>query len=385
MRHFDHLTATERSRLFFREPEQFDRDAPRDTLAVALGGTLYVPATRPEIAKDLRKQSDHGVVSTVVCLEDSVADHDLETAEQNAIRQLRLFAEERHDGPLVFVRVRAPHQIPMLMDALGEHERVLSGFVIPKFTARSADVYLDAVGKASQQAGRTMLFMPVLESPELAFVENRTRQLLDIKTVLDDVREHVCAVRVGATDLSSAYGLRRGRDLTVWDVRAVADVIADIVNVFGRADGTGYVVTGAVWEHYANEERLFKPLLRQSPFDEHEAEHLRARLLRNDLDGLLREITLDKANGIMGKTVIHPTHIAAVHALSVVTHEEYSDATDILVTQGGGATASSYRNKMNESKPHMAWARRTLQRAAAFGVAHPEISVVDLLGVGLVK
>lgn len=385
MRHFDHLTAPERSRLFFREPERFDRDAPRDTLAVALGGTLYIPATRPEIAKDLRKQSDHGVISTVVCLEDSVADSELLHAERNAARQLRQFAEERVDGPLVFVRVRAPEQIPMLMDALDEHHTVLSGFVVPKFTPRSADVYLDALRAASQQAGRTMLFMPVLESPELAFAENRARQLLDIKTILDDVREHVCAVRVGATDLSSAYGLRRGRDLTVWDVRPVADVIADIVNVFGRADGTGYVITGAVWEHYANEERLFKPLLRQSPFDEHEAAQLRASLLRNDLDGLLREITMDKANGIIGKTVIHPTHIAAVHALSVVTHEEYSDATDILGTQGGGATASSYRNKMNEAKPHSAWARRTMQRAAAFGVANPDISVVDLLGVGLVR
>jgi hypothetical protein len=140
-----------------------------------------------------------------------------------------------------------------------------------------------------------------------------------------------------------------------------------------------------VWEHFANEERLFKPLLRESPFNAHEAEQLRASLLRNDLDGLLREITLDKANGILGKTVIHPTHVAAVHALSVVTHEEWCDATDILGTQGGGATASSYRNKMNEAKPHWAWAQRTVQRADAFGVAGPDVSVVDLLGVGLVR
>ena len=385
MRHFDHLTATERARLFFREPEPFDRAASRETLAAALGGTLYIPAIRPEIAKDLRKQSDHGVVSTVVCLEDSVADADLANAERNAVCQLRQFAQEGDDGPLVFIRVRAPEQIPMLMDQLAEHHTVVSGFVVPKFTSRSADPYVDAITAASQQAGRTMLFMPVLESPELAFTENRARHLLDIKTILDDVRDHVCAVRVGATDLSSAYGLRRSRDLTVWDVRPVADVIADILNVFGRADGSGYVITGAVWEHYANEERLFKPLLRQSPFDEHEAEQLRASLLRNDLDGLLREITLDKANGICGKTVIHPTHVAAVHALSVVTHEEFTDATDILGTQGGGATASSYRNKMNEAKPHSAWAHRTMQRAAAFGVANPDVSVVDLLGVGLVR
>jgi citrate lyase beta subunit len=107
-------------------------------------------------------------------------------------------------------------------------------------------------------------------------------------------------------------------------------------------------------------------------------------LIAKDLDGLIREIALDKANGLTGKTVIHPTHVAAVHALSVVTHEEYCDAADILGTNaGGGVKASTYRNKMNESKPHSAWAERIVQRAHVFGVANESISFVDLLAAGL--
>ena len=99
------------------------------------------------------------------------------------------------------------------------------------------------------------------------------------------------------------------------------------------------------------------------------------------MDGLLREIVLDKANGLTGKTVIHPTHVGAVHALSVVTHEEYADATDILGRQsaGGGVLASRYGNKMNEAKPHRAWAERILCRAAMFGVAAEDVNFVDLL------
>jgi len=129
-------------------------------------------------------------------------------------------------------------------------------------------------------------------------------------------------------------------------VRLVADVIADIVNVFGRADGTGHVVTGAVWEHFPDSERMFKPQLRQTPFVEHDERALRTKLITADLDGLIRETVLDKANGLTGKTVIHPTHVAAVHALSVVTHEEHCDAIDILQTSsGGGATASTYRTR----------------------------------------
>jgi hypothetical protein len=34
---------------------------------------------------------------------------------------------------------------------------------------------------------------------------------------------------------------------------------------------------------------------------------------------------------------------------------------------------------MNEMKPHQAWARKTLLRAEAFGVAAEEMTFVDLL------
>lgn len=69
------------------------------------------------------------------------------------------------------------------------------------------------------------------------------------------------AVRLGATDLCAAYGLRRPRDLTVYDLHLIADVIADVVNVLGRADDTGFVVSGPVWEYFSGAERMFKPQL----------------------------------------------------------------------------------------------------------------------------
>jgi citrate lyase beta subunit len=111
---------------------------------------------------------------------------------------------------------------------------------------------------------------------------------------------------------------------------------------------------------------------------------LRAELIANDLDGLIREVALDRANGLSGKSVIHPSHVGPVHALSVVTHEEYADAVDVMSTgAAGGAAASSFGNKMNESKPHTAWAERILVRAQVFGVARESVSFVDLLAAGL--
>ncbi|MDO4240866.1 HpcH/HpaI aldolase/citrate lyase family protein, partial [Micrococcus sp.] len=46
---------------------------------------------------------------------------------------------------------------------------------------------------------------------------------------------------------------------------------------------------------------------------------------------------------------------------------------------------SGYRNKMNESKPHMAWARSTMDRAQLFGVSRPEVSFVDILSASLLS
>ncbi|HKC29839.1 MAG TPA: HpcH/HpaI aldolase/citrate lyase family protein [Jatrophihabitans sp.] len=384
MRHFEFLAEEERNRLFFRAPEAFARDDHPSRLGAALGATLYCPATRPELARDIVRRAAQGVVSVVVCLEDSVPDAELAAAERNTLAQLRQLGESGVALPLLFARVREVEQIPMLVDGLGAQADVLTGFVVPKFTEETGAIFFDEVVAASERVGRRLLVMPVLESADISYLESRISSLLAARRLIDKYREHVPAVRIGATDISGAHGLRRAREFTVWDVRVVADVISAVVNVFGRVAGEGYVVAGPVWEYYSAAERMFKPQLRESPFVAHEERAMRTRLIAADLDGLIREVALDRANGLTGKTVIHPTHVAAVHALSVVPFEEYADAADVLATdRSGGAAPSSFRNKMNESKPHTAWAMRTMLRADAFGVAREGVSFVDLLGAGL--
>lgn len=377
MRHFDHIDAARRAELFHLQPREFDRDANPDVLAVALGATLYSPATRPALAADIVKCARQGVRSMVVCLEDSIADAEVAGAEDNLVAQLR--GLDPDEAPLLFVRIREPGQITALVRRLGPAAALLSGFVLPKFEASGGRRHLDALAEASELSGARLLGMPVIETRDALYRESRRTVLQDIALLLAGHREQILAVRLGGTDLCAAYGLRRPRELTIYDIKLVAGLISDVVNVFGRADETGHVVTGPVWEYFSAGERMFKPQLRSSPFDEHDAGPLRRRLLTADLDGLIREVTLDKANGLTGKTVIHPSHVGAVHALSVVTHEEYSDATDILGVVAGGAMASSYANKMNEAKPHRAWAERLLRRAEVFGVAAPDVGFVDLL------
>jgi citrate lyase beta subunit len=386
MRHFGHVAPEVRKRLFFREPCAFTPDSPARLLSVALGATLYSPGTRPRLADDVLKQAARGVVSMVLCLEDSIDDADVGPGEENLVRQLTaLAALPDADPPLLFIRVRAPEQIPDLVRRLGPAVRLLSGFVLPKFTEERGIPFLEALATAEAESGRRLFAMPVLESPELLYRESRVETLEGISRAIDKYRDRVLALRLGVTDFCSSYGLRRGPDMTAYDVQIVASVIADVVNMLGRADGTGFTVTGPVWEYFRVQERMFKPLLRQSPFLEVQAAELREKLIEHAMDGLLREISLDHANGLLGKTCIHPSHVLPVHALSVVSHEEFTDAQDILRPErgGGGVLRSAYTNKMNEVKPHRAWAERTLLRAEVFGVANQDIGFVELLAAGL--
>ncbi|WKX70133.1 HpcH/HpaI aldolase/citrate lyase family protein [Streptomyces sp. XD-27] len=392
MQHFGHLSAVVRKELFHREPGEFTADSPARTLAIALGATLYSPATRPRLAEDIVKQAGRGVVSMVLCLEDSIDDGEVAEAEENLVRQFAELEARHADAalPLLFIRVRTPEQIADLVRRFGTAVRLLSGFVLPKFTEERGVPFLEALISAETRqtaevlGGRRLYAMPVLESPELLHLETRTETLGGIARTIDKYRDRVLALRLGVTDFCSAYGLRRAPDMTAYDVQLVAGVIADVVNMLGRADGTGFTVTGPVWEYFKPHERMFKPQLRRSPFTGR-AEALRTALIEHDMDGLLREIELDRANGLQGKTCIHPTHVAPVHALSVVSHEEFTDATDILGPErsGGGVLRSAYTNKMNEVKPHRAWAERVLLRAEVFGVAREDISFVELLAAGL--
>ncbi|MGI5375080.1 HpcH/HpaI aldolase/citrate lyase family protein [Streptomyces sp. CA-251387] len=386
MRHFGHIAPEVRQRLFHQEPCEFTAGSPARLLSAALGATLYSPATRPRLADDIVKQAGNGVVSMVLCLEDSIGDEDVAAGEENLVRQFADLAGRAGAAlPLLFVRVRTPEQIPDLVRRLGPAVRLLSGFVFPKFTEERGIPFLEALAAAETALGHRLFGMPVLETPELMYRESRVDALEGIARAVDKYRDRVLALRLGVTDFCSSYGLRRAPDMTAYDVQIVASVIADVVNMLGRADGTGYTVTGPVWEYFRVPERMFKPMLRTSPFLEGQAVELREKLIEHAMDGLLREISLDHANGLLGKTCIHPSHVPAVHALSVVSHEEYGDAVDILRPErgGGGVLRSAYTNKMNEVKPHRAWAERTMLRAEVFGVAREDVSFVDLLAAGI--
>lgn len=382
MKHFDFFDDKLKETLFYVQPEEFNCSEERQLLGTVLGATLYSPATRKTLSTDVVKAAKNGSTSLIICLEDSVPDARLEEAEQNLVANMKIIdGLSQSELPLLFVRPRNPQHLQFVLESILPYIKNITGFCLPKFDTSNAEAFLTIIAEYSELAGKHLYAMPILESPLMIYSETRSGELQYVYEVCHKYRDHVLNMRIGATDMSSPYGLRRSRDLNIYDVKLVASVISDIVNRFGRVED-GYTISGPVWEHFTDRERLFKPRLRQSPFDNHKASNLRAQLIMEDSDVLIREIELDRANGLWGKTVIHPTHVLIVNSMMVVSKEEYSDAQDIL-SENDGAIASIYRNKMNEIKPHTAWAHKTMLRAKAFGVANEGITFVDFLEAGI--
>ena len=381
MRHFDYLTRAQQRALFAVPPCPVERTAPASVLALALGATLYSPGTRADLAEDSRRAAAIGTTSQVWDLEDSVPHEAVPMAQDNVVQALRDLGD-RERVPLLFVRVRTPEQLVDVARLAGDGARHLSGFVLPKFSAGPAGTaWLQALDEARAQSGVRLFAMPVLEHEDLAWRESRLEHLLAVRALLDGARDRVLTVRLGGTDLCGLFGLRRDVETTIWDVAVVRDILADVVNVFGRRGA--YPVSGPVWEHFATSDRLFRSRLRQTPFERTRSLGLRALLVRDDVDELIREVALDRANGLSGKTVIHPSHVSVVNALQAVPVEEHEDALGVLdAREVGGAVRSPSGTRMNEMGPHGLWAEQVVARAAVYGVLADPDGVVALLDAG---
>ena len=384
VRHFPYMSERDIATLFAVPPQPFGRHSPAEVLRLALGATLYSPGTRLTLADDARRAARIGATSQVWCLEDAIAHDDVPVAQANVARQLQELCHPTNTDrtPLLFVRVRTPEQILELTEQAGTGIGQLTGFVLPKIAPNeTGDRFLQAVATASDVAGQHLYAMPVLEHDDLAWTETRRQHLQGLRGLFDTYRPHVLTIRVGGTDLCGLFGLRRDADTTIWDVAVVRDALADVINTFGRRGD--YTVSGPVWEHFPSPDRLFKPQLRQTPFQRTGRNRLRQQLLRDDTDELLREVLLDRANGFTGKTVIHPTHVSIVNALQAVSREEHDDALTVLASrERGGVARSAAGTKMNEMGPHGLWAEQVVGRAGVYGVLATTDAVIDLLELG---
>ena len=378
MRHNAHNPAFR----FVQAPETFNRFTEKSLLQYCLGATLYMPGTRQVVDK-LIGRAIPALKSMVMCFEDAIRAEEVAAAEDNVLAHLSMLKaaldqRQLHDNdiPLIFLRVRDTGQFARFARRIEpDQAHVLSGFVFPKFYRDNADGYLGELTRLNDRLERPLFGMPIFEGKAIAYRETRTAELCALREILGRHRELILNVRVGGTDFSALFGVRRGINASIYDILPVRDALADILNMFNRPED-GYTVSGPVWEYFlAYKQDDIHKLLDQSI---HKALGAGQPILNDAIDGLLREVLLDKANGFVGKTVIHPSHIRFVNALQAATREEFEDACQIL-GQDGGVCKSSSNNKMNEMNPHRNWARRVILRARAYGVIEHEGEYMQLL------
>ena len=332
-------------------PLKFDKFSEKILLKYAVGANLYMNGLMNIYQKI--KDDIKGKVGTItICFEDSIKETDLFRAEQNVLEQLFKISRDIknkqiliEDLPLIFIRVRNIKQFESFMSKLKKDEvRCLTGFVFPKFNVTNAKDYFDITREFSSKFDLQFYTMPILESQEIIYKETRLDTLLELSKIIKEYESIVLNIRVGGTDFSSKFGLRRSVDSSIYDIRVVGECLTDIINIFAR-EGLEYVISAPVWEYFSDDKNS------------------------KEIKGLLDEIRLDIENGFLGKTVIHPEQIKYVNANFVVGYEEYIDAKSIITLEEVGGVFKGFSdNKMNEATPHLNWAKRILERAAIFGV-----------------
>ena len=304
----------------------------KEILQYKVGGLLYMPAFQKNIVQKIAKKKLPHLTSAAFCLEDSIRDESLDEAEASLkiiLRELKGL----ENLPLIFVRIRSPRHLEIFHEEIGSKSKILTGYILPKFDMSNAGAYIQLAKEIN------LPIMPTLESNRVASLLTRRTELLSLKQALDEIKSIVLNIRVGVNDFCNLYELRRNVNQTIYDLGIVRDVLIDILNVFAK----DYVVAGSVWNFFGG---------------------------KFWADGLKKEMEMDKANGFIGKTAIHPAQLPIIFDGMKVSKTDLDDAKLLLDWKSGthGVMRSSDGSRMNEVKCHLNWARRVKILGELYGV-----------------
>lgn len=389
MFHYDYLSNEKLDQIFYIKPEHINKSIEKKILAYSLGATLYMPSTRNKIAEEIINNKNLGIKSIAIDLEDAIGDEEVEKAEKSLFKTFESLNSSFYQNlininsiPFIFIRVRSHDQMTRISNTISNCLYLLTGFIFPKFSIKNGGTYLEELHNINRKYNLNLYAMPILETSDIMYLEKRENTLSGIKEITDNFYDLILNIRIGATDFANIFGIRRGYDMNIHNISVLSNCIGSIVNMFGRVEKP-YVISGPVWEYFSGGERIIKPQLRETPFSltyGKEGHEIRKNMIDKYIDGLIYEVILDKANGLWGKTIIHPSHIIPVQSIYAVTYEEYLDAMDIVNNCDGkiGVLKSENNNKMNEIKTHMNWANKIILKSKIYGVLNEGKHFTDL-------
>lgn len=303
----------------------------KEVLQYKVDALLYMPAFQSNIVHKIAENKLPHLTSAAFCLEDSIQDASLDDAEKS-LQFILHELENVQNLPLIFVRIRSPRHLEIFHETIGLHSKILTGYILPKFDMSNLDAYIKLAKEIN------LPIMPILETDRVASLLTRRNELLSLKQSLDEIKNFVLNIRVGVNDFCNLYGLRRNINQTIYDIGVVRDILIDILNVFAK----DFVVAGSVWNFFGG----------------------------SWAEGLQRELELDKANGFIGKSAIHPAQLPIIFNSMRVSRADFDDANILLNWKSTthGVIKSSDGSRMNEVKCHLNWARRIKTLSEIYGV-----------------
>lgn len=288
-----------------------------------LGASLYVPATRGDVADVMARKKLEAVRSIIFCTEDSVREDQVPAAMENLARALRFLV--KREESLRFVRVRNPEVLRQVLTMPGVES--LDGFVLPKVTPDTFPQYVEVLQR-SPFGLRTFYLMPTLETVDV-FDDERLNTL---RQMFQEHQEAVLSIRVGGNDLLHLLGVRRSRHRTIYE-SPLGPTMSKLVTTFKPY---GFNITSPVYESVADREILE------------------------------RELALDLEYGFFGKTAIHPDQVPLIERAYMPSEEEVQAATAILAEDA--PAVFKMHGAMCEVATHSHWARQVLIRAKIYGI-----------------
>ncbi|WP_204689481.1 HpcH/HpaI aldolase/citrate lyase family protein [Fusobacterium mortiferum] len=316
-----------------------------EKIAYEVGALMYSPALNDKVVEMIVNKKYNFKYSLALCLEDSICDDMVSIAQKQVIKTLGKIANlKKLKGislPKIFIRVREAKQILEIFESLREGTESLTGFLIPKYSLENCDQYNEIISLINKKSNKKIYIMPILESSDIINLDTRIKYLKELKNKIDSIKEYILNIRVGGNDFCKEFRVRRNYKQTIYEITPVRNILSDILTVFSRE----YVVSGPVWEYFASENDEWKR-------------------------GLEKEIELDKLNGFIGKTVIHPKQIEVVNEGLKVSKEDYEDAKEIIKWENPELAVGKSHNgqRMNEVKVHFKWAEKIVTLADIYGV-----------------
>ncbi|WP_333878879.1 HpcH/HpaI aldolase/citrate lyase family protein [Methylobacter sp.] len=293
--------------------------APKSISPWCLGASLYMPAHRLDLMDCANGEKLETVRSMIFCTEDAVSHAEL----NSSLRHLGLCLQGFRDTPnrFRFIRARNPEILARLLD-LPDIEKI-DGFVLPKFNESNFHAYFDQLQDTSFKV------MPTLETRDVFDVGamNELRQGL----LQHDIFLRILMLRIGGNDLMNLLGIRRPRNMTLYET-PLGHAIAQLVMVFKPY---GFSLAAPVFEYL------------------------------EDAVTLQKEIQLDLAHGLIGKTAIHPSQVPVIEAMYGVNNEDYEMA--LALNQSASPAVFRMHNAMCEVETHKQWGRDIIDRRQRYG------------------